>query len=688
MFIWPVIAFVDHLSGRIIEMNRRRFLTYGAFGLGAMAIPPVLAQQRSAATQPEVDLSKVEKIVVHPAFGIARVGNSPDEWFLGPETPGPHPVPPGGFKDASGRIKRQAARFRLYGLDGDDQVVAEVTADNAEIEWTVHLANTKAAWYNFDIALDIPQAQGLPAAPLQAAPAPQISLPRNQDITDRGSLQIDPGPRSVSGANANADGSDADARFDGGQFFGLEVPLGELRTDEAGHLLVLGGAGQSAPAIPGAIALTFGNNDLWHDDTSDGPVDATVRIDGREIPVTGAWLVVAPPNYAPGIQSVVTMYDVMFEVATFLAPELRPERPSFARMIYPMFERLVQNQWVNAGFFRDFGWGSASDFLKPENLAMLADPSPSQAMLRKQVFERFRDPTYTSMEYGTLPPYYGDGVDLPATNPRQWMAVLPLQYDWLTQWAEGDFEADWPAGGLTFPDRLEDLPVAEQPDALDRAALDECLGGPFHPGCEMTWPMRQSLMYELPFRLRRRSGEQPDWGPQMTSAIALSKDGPLSASGPGDVTRWMAVPWQTDTSSCLSRYKRDVDGFLPAFWPARVPNDVLDLESYETVMDTSLDQSDRQDAFENRVKWLRDLPGFGESSRIRINAFLRQWADAGVVTRRPGPDDPAFPDAFWVELGHALFDDSATAPKIDLPVSPTAGDLAGPKFAPIPTPEP
>ena len=47
----------------------------------------------------------------------------------------------------------------------------------------------------------------------------------------------------------------------------------------------------------------------------------------------------------------------------------------------------------------------------------------------------------------------------------------------------------------------------------------------------------------------------------------------------------MAVPWQTDTSSCLSRYKHDVDGYLPTFWPARVPNDVLDLESYQAVMD-------------------------------------------------------------------------------------------------------
>src|SRR4051794_20015448 len=146
------------------RMNRRQLLTYGAFGLGAMALPPGLVWGQTRAAQSQVDLSEIERIVIHPAIGIARVGNSPDEWFLGPETPGPHPVPPDGFKDATGRIKPQAARFRLYGLDAEDQVVAEVTADNADISWTVHLANTKAAWYDFDIALDIPEAKGLPAA--------------------------------------------------------------------------------------------------------------------------------------------------------------------------------------------------------------------------------------------------------------------------------------------------------------------------------------------------------------------------------------------------------------------------------------------------------------------------------------------------------------------------------------------
>lgn len=654
-------------------MNRRRFLRYGVFGVAASALPsPIIAGGAGRILQAP-DLAAITHCVVHPAIGIARVGNSPAEWFLGPEVPGPHPIPADGFKDAAGRLKRQAARFRLYGMDAVGNVVAELTAAEAEITWSVHLANTKAAWYNFDIPLDIPGAMGESPAPGQPAAPPLLSTKRNAFVVDRRHLAIDPGPRAIRGANVNPDGGESRYAFDTGRFFDQPVPLGELRTDEAGRLLVFGGRGHSAAALPGLLATTFANNDLWHDDTADGPIDATVQLAGREIPVIGGWVVVAPPNYAPGIQSVVTMYDLMFEVATRLAPDRTPERPAFTRQIYPLFERTVQNQWVNGGFLRDFGWGSAGDFLEPSTLARLADPAPEQRFLRTQVFERFRDPSYLTMEYGDIPPYYGDGVELPAANPRQWMAVLPIQYAWLRQWADGDFAADWPAGGPRFAARLEDLPLAEQPDALDRAVLDECLGGPFHPGCEMTWPMRHASLYAAPFRLRRRDGPESDWGDAMTSAIALAPDGPLSGSGPGDITRWMAVPWQTDTSSCLSRYKVQIDDYLPTFWPARVPNDVLAAEDYARVADASLSLTKRQKAFATRVKWLRGLPDVRSSRLPRINSFIVEWGRAGVVTRQTGPSDgAAFPPTFWVEQGHALSADLGEDDENE-PAAPVSG---------------
>ena len=81
---------------------------------------------------------------IHPAIGIARVGNSPDEFFVGPERLGEYPEPPGGFKDGQCRVKRQAARFRIF-AHHDDGTVDEITDAEAEIPWTVHLVNTKAA---------------------------------------------------------------------------------------------------------------------------------------------------------------------------------------------------------------------------------------------------------------------------------------------------------------------------------------------------------------------------------------------------------------------------------------------------------------------------------------------------------------------------------------------------------------
>jgi hypothetical protein len=205
---------------------------------------------------------------IHPSIGIARVGNSPDGCFYGPEVTDPAPHPAGFYRDGNGALKRQSARFRIYGLDAGGKPLAELTAANATITWTVHLANKKAAWYEFQLAQDIPEALSAPAQML-----------RNITVGDRASLTIDPGPRSVSGANVHGG---ADHIFDSGRFMGTPVYLGELRTDEAGRLVVLGGHGKSA-SHAGTRAITFANNDGWHDDVSDGPVTAEVKIGGKTL---------------------------------------------------------------------------------------------------------------------------------------------------------------------------------------------------------------------------------------------------------------------------------------------------------------------------------------------------------------------------------------------------------------------
>ncbi len=103
---------------------------------------------------------RIVKAVIYPSIGIARIGNSPEEYFIGPEVPEPPAKPPGFYRDAQGRLKRQAARFRIYGVNSAGQIVRELSQSDsgAQIQWSVQLANTKAAWYTFQIALDIPDA--------------------------------------------------------------------------------------------------------------------------------------------------------------------------------------------------------------------------------------------------------------------------------------------------------------------------------------------------------------------------------------------------------------------------------------------------------------------------------------------------------------------------------------------------
>src|SRR6201999_848917 len=93
---------------------------------------------------------------IHPAIGVARVGNAErtgnDFFFIGPEIP---EVPPN-FDTAAVTVKPQAARFRIFeyekGADGKFHPSGEVGLGDGrttKITWTVHLANRQANFCNF-----------------------------------------------------------------------------------------------------------------------------------------------------------------------------------------------------------------------------------------------------------------------------------------------------------------------------------------------------------------------------------------------------------------------------------------------------------------------------------------------------------------------------------------------------------
>ncbi len=510
----------------------------------------------------------------------------------------------------------------------------EITAADAEIRWTVELANLKAEWFQFDRALDIPEAEGTSVKR------------RNAAVKDRASLAIRPGPREI------APGADCAVPFDTGTFRGTPVYLGELRVDGEGRLLVLGGRGKSgSPSNAPLSKDAFNNADDWYDDTSDGPVTAIVTVGGRSLPCNPAWVVVAPPNYAPDLKAWRTAYDLRVDVARTTGALPVPERPSFTEDILPRLTRLSELQWVNAGFAALFGADGPLDFSSDPNLLRKLSQAPGSSdpyqELRRTIANSFRSRVGGDADPGTWPWIYGDGFGTgPDLAPVE---NLPLPPSWarlLDQWADGDFVADWDP--TRSPRRtLAELCVAEQPAALDRAALDFCLADAFHPGCEMTWPIRHQTMFSSPFRIRHAEGPPVKLGDTLTPKIVRTVGGPLYGQRPGGLTRWMALPWQMDTAFCRSGYDHEYDPYLPTFWPARVPNQVLSTDAYEHVVDTGAERRARIEAFHDRADWLRRLPpGVRPGAEWMVAHFDTQ----GVVIRRPGvKGDPELPAAMWVE---------------------------------------
>ena len=411
---------------------------------------------------------------IHPAIGVARVGNSPTEFFIGPERLGQFPDPPGGFKDSQCRVKRQAARFRIF-AHHDDNTVEEITSAVANISWTVHLLNRKS------VKAGNPE----PAA----------------DLT------IDPGPRTLTGPNQLQ-------LFDSGtiSFAGVPtvVPLGEIRSDVQNHLVVLGGFGHSA-SPQGTPLVEFFINPDWYDDTSDGPVTATISLlaDGSTPPVAAAWVIVAPPKFAPHQDSVVTLYDRVLQAMISAGLSDAATATSYTQDVYPILQRARDTQWVE----NTAGHHTWSD-------PVIADAD------RNAIFSRLKGPPNPAGDM----PQLSDGPGVPDGR------LTVEQFAHMQRWKDGNFTNDWT--GIPAP-QSEITPAG-----LDRAALDACVGAPFDLGVEAGGfggsMVLQAANYSEAFRFNH------------------------AVVDPGDVTWIMAVPWQADFAACGSH-----------FWPVAHPNFVI-----------------------------------------------------------------------------------------------------------------
>jgi hypothetical protein len=181
----------------------------------------------------------------------------------------------------------------------------------------------------------------------------------------------------------------------------------------------------------------------------------------------------------------------------------------------------------------------------------------------------------------------------------------------------------------------------------------------FNPGSELPWTRRRKRLWSGPFRIKRRKGSEPDFGPSLSPSEALGAKGPLAGSVPGAITRWLSLPWQTDAINCRTGYQPSIDTLLDTFWAGRVPNHVLTQADYAIVMDTGRPLKERRAAFRRRKAWWR---GMLTSSYIAsLNRMVARWDELGFVIERPGPGDAPFPATFAVETGRRLKEPSATA---------------------------
>jgi L-lysine epsilon oxidase-like protein/heme oxygenase-like protein len=352
---------------------------------------------------------------------------------------------------------------------------------------------------------------------------------------------------------------------------------------------------------------------------------------------------VAPPDFAPQISHITTLYDICVEVAVNKGLIAPPQRPSFKKQIYPILSRVCALQWVNKLALLGHGPGAGDgtraglDLIK--YLPQLSDNGAATQGLREQVFAHLRDPNAdvageTAMSQANMkfmPPLSGDSGDATTWQgdyapddpfiPETWLTITKLQYAVMEKWAAGDFDSDWgspsEAPGITA-------------EGLDRAALEATVGGAFFPGIEAGWVMRNPSNYmdKEAFRLDQSK---------------------LSA---GDVSQHMACPWQADFYECNTDW-----------WPAQRPDDVLTEEALQAIVaiEAEISALDKDDAayqdnlrhlntrksamWLSRDPWTRGFPDNDYSNNAYSHAgdesMVDDWHHLGfVVNKLPDGSTP------------------------------------------------
>lgn len=542
---------------------------------------------------------------IHPSIGVARVGDSP-EYYLAPETAGGLPTVYSSaatnldaFRDKDGKLLKQGVRFKVFRYDDvhPDGVEVRPGQDGVKyIRWFVYPANKKASWFQFQQQtgsaqgpypsdstphLEAPYAfvndkgydannaanpykgsgptdPGAPSNPLRY----NLSLGTSADpatINDenRRKLILDPGYKVVSMQTPQR--QDFTLSPSDYPFLSTLVPnpissLGSIEVDADGNLIFLPGDGNSGTtSTAGGIRIThYANNEGWFDDTCDGPVQAQVVMDvGGDYDTETAWVVAGPPAYAPQILNQVTMYDNMYD--TFVRklganPTLYNNnqfnsgyKPSLPDEIEPILKRPDIYQYV----CNIPGAGT-----KPHRLVQSADADTFKETYFEYIRQRgLGDPGDDASDVGEnqsgLMPFLAGDNPISNITISKYLGLTETQYFFLSQYSKGHYT-------------LDPLPALGPGAALDKASLSNCVGGAFSPGIEITWITRNPAIY----RSLPNPSRPSDFFRVYGKYLADDHHGQLSLSNgstgsynnyslePGDLTKYMAQPWQADFNEC------------------------------------------------------------------------------------------------------------------------------------------
>lgn len=587
---------------------------------------------------------------VHPTINFARVGNS-DEYYLAPETAageivdretgmfGGLPVKPNtedtpidenDFRDDNGQVKRQAARFRLFAYDheqnkypsedkGREIKIGDTVGGKkiVDIVWQVHLANKKNN--NYSITSANGEEEGIVAYENnQTPPVRNLSFGDNLDDTNRlNTLVIDAGPRAISALTNGADtlqfSQSAEAsylasngkitnlpdypisfpnqHFDMFEPLGVINSLGEMLIEEnTGRLIVAGGHGKASaikdgegkpPPLQDAI-----DNDYWFDDTSDGPVCATIKFeDGSSEQAVHGWVVCTDPGYAPQTRNVVSTWDDVYDTwiqNLSLEPNIyndgfeKDHNASFYGDVIPVFHAAFLQRWNTALPNQGVNGHNFIAQIKPSDDPTTKIPSFKQ-LIRKPSPPGTKDsPLNEDGVPNKMPLALGDAM-------KSFLSVTETQYFLMNQWYDGK--------------SVDAHPPLGKGEYMDKMVLENCLGGRYSPGIDLTFIVRDVNLYVQkwqgetgPFRINMQS---LDYSKATNKEQHFLDVGyvPLQTAQvePGDLCKFMSQPWHTDYNSCathtpdpnifVDREEKEENNTLYWSWPAQRPVSVYPKEA-------------------------------------------------------------------------------------------------------------